>query len=125
MRFARALVPVLLTTACGVPDVSFTDGGSTHDAALDTRTDVGQDASSMADGEGGPGDAGDARTDGPIYCKGGAGPPDASYTCCPSGAVCSGSCKPQACTHCGSCTWPSFCCPNGNNAICTPPDGGC
>jgi len=131
MRLACLVASAIVATGCGVPDVSFTDGGVSRDVAvIDTSVDVEQDASSPADGEGGStdagdaGDASDARTQGPTYCKGDAGPPDASYTCCPSGAVCSGSCKPQACTHCGTCTWPSVCCPSGNNATCTPPDGG-
>ncbi|HTQ45478.1 MAG TPA: hypothetical protein VMI75_22120 [Polyangiaceae bacterium] len=129
MRSAGTLVPLLLASACGVPEVSFSDDGGQRDARLDTGIDVAQDATSMADGEGGPpGDAGDAGTDAPIYCMDGGGPPDASpdasYTCCPSGAVCSGTCKSQACNHCGTCTWPSVCCPSGNNGKCTAPDAG-
>jgi len=134
MRLAYLVASALLATGCGVPDVTFTDGGASRDVAVvDTSVDVEQDGSSPADGEAGSGDAGDAgdaRTGGPIYCRGDAGPPvdagppNASYTCCPSGAVCSGTCKPMACSHCGTCTWPSVCCPNGNNGICTPPDGG-
>ena len=134
MRLACLVAAALLATGCGVPEVSFTDAGDSRDMAVsDTSVDVGQDASSQADGEGGSGDAGDAgdaRTDGPVYCQGEAGPPvdagpsDASYSCCASGAVCSGTCNSKACNHCGTCRWPSVCCPSGNNGVCTPPDGG-
>jgi len=139
MRFAGLLLPAFFATACVVPDVTFTtDGGgppdAASDAAVDTSADAGNDAASMADHDNdgaaadasdiGSGDAGDAGTDGPVYCRGDAGPPRGDYTCCSSGAVCSGTCNGPACNHCGTCSWPNVCCSSGSSGDCKPP-GSC
>ncbi len=99
MRFACLVASALLATGCGVPDVSFTDGGSSRDATSDSlgpdAFEAGSDAESdaQADAEGDAnGDAGDAKTDAPEYCKGDAGPP-VGYVCCTgsAGEVCGGN----------------------------------
>jgi len=147
MRLARLLLPAFFATACAVPDVTFaTDGGgpseAASDAARDTSTDAGNDAASIADhdgdaaaadasdtgsvdaSDGAAGDARDGGNDGPAYCTGDAGPPSGDYTCCPSGAVCSGTCNGPSCNHCGTCSWPNVCCTSGSSGDCKPP-GSC
>lgn len=135
MRFACLLPAALLLMGCGVPQVTFADGGGSHDAARDSSNPLDGPSEAASDGEadaegdasGDAADSGDAGSDAPEFCQGDAGaPPGPSYKCCGAiGTVCNGNCNAQACLACGVCTWPSVCCPTmGNMGHCSA-DGGC
>jgi hypothetical protein len=98
------------------------DSGSAD--ATDGAADDAGDGRAADANEGDAADADDGGTDGPVYCRGDAGPPSGDYTCCSSGAVCSGSCNGPACNHCGTCNWPNVCCTSGSSGDCKPP-GSC
>src|SRR5579859_7867688 len=139
VRAALVLAPVLaLVHACSVPDVEVvqspltsddasaeSSSGASPDAAAasdgatqDDATQPGADASHPGADAGDPADAdeGSAPDGAGPYCTSNNPPPNAR--CCASGAVYYGNCNKNACSDCGNCAWPMFCCCQGATGQC-------
>jgi hypothetical protein len=113
------LLPYLVASGCGVPDVTFYPDDASTDVlkATPDASQAGDDASIDASAETSVDAQGDAGATG---CP---GAPPTGFVCCGS-LACGGQCKSGDCGKCPACAGNEVCCVRGQGATCSD-SGSC